>query len=469
LLILCLGQLMIILDGTIVNVALPIIQRDLRFSETSLAWVVDAYLIAFGSFLMLAGRLGDRLGRRRVTLAGLALFTLASAACGFAGSAAALVVARFVQGVGGAAASANVLAMLLALFPVGGGRASAMGVYSFVGVAGGSIGLLLGGVLTEALSWHWIFFVNVPIGAFAVLAGRALIVEQRDPDATGGVDIPGAVLMTSALMLGVFTIVKAAGYGWLSPRTLGLAAVTGALGAAFIAVEQHRRDPLIPLGALRSRVLSSGCGVIALLLVAIIGWFYFGSLYLEHVLGYGASKTGAAFMPATLLIGALSLQVTARLTDRFGARPVLVAGLGAIVLGLLAFSRAPAGGSYVADVLPGMLLLGFGAGLTFLPVFTIATSETTGHGSGLASGLVNTAQQVGGALGLSVLAGLASNRTAARLADGVPQAQALVSGYHLAQAVSIGAALAAAAVTFVALRPWLSAPLALAEPVHHGP
>jgi EmrB/QacA subfamily drug resistance transporter len=442
--VLCVGMLMIILDATVVNVALPAIQGDLGFSQSSLAWVVNAYLIAFGGLLLLAGRLGDLIGRKRILLVGLVLFTSASVLCGVAQSQAMLIGARFIQGVGGALTSAVILGMIVTMFPEPREQAKAIGVYSFVASAGGSVGLLAGGVLTQAINWHWIFFVNVPIGvATVILAGR-LIADEKGIGFGRGADIPGAALVVSALMLGVYTLVKAADFGWGSAHTLGTGAASIALLTGFIVRQTRAANPLMPLRVFRSRNVAGANMVQVLMVAGMFGMFFLGALYLQRVLGYDAVQTGLAFLPVTLAIGTLSLGFSERLNTRFGPKKTLIPGLALIVAGLALFARAPVDGSYVVDVLPVMLLLGTGAGLGFASMMSLAMSGATPEDSGLASGIVNTTQQVGGALGLALLASLATTRSDGLLADGQTTASALTSGYHLAFA--IGAILVSVAI-----------------------
>jgi len=449
LVVLCAGMLMIILDGTIVTVALPSIQSDLGFSQSSLAWVVNAYLIAFGGLLLLAGRLGDLIGRRRMFLTGLTVFTAASLLCGLAGSQEMLIGARFVQGVGGAMASAVILGMIVTMFQEPREQAKAIGVYSFVASAGASIGLLAGGVLTQGINWHWIFFVNLPIGiATAVLAVR-LLADDRGIGLREGADVAGAALVTAALMLGVYTIVEAADYGWGSFETLGLGAVALALLAGFVARQATARKPLVPLRIFRSRNVS-GANLIQVLMVGgLFGMFVLGALYMQRVLGYDAVETGLAFLPVSVGIGAFSLGLAPRLTMRFGARAVLIPSLAFLFAGLLLLSRVPTDGEYLADMLPTMLLFGIGAGMSFPALMTLAMSGASPTDAGLASGLVNTTQQVGGALGLAVLATLATSRTSDLRADGETAAAALTGGYQLA--FGVGAALLAGAIVLAAL------------------
>jgi EmrB/QacA subfamily drug resistance transporter len=451
LVVLCAGMLMVILDQTIVNVALPSIQADLGFTQSSLAWVVNAYLIAFGGLLLLAGRVGDLVGRRSVFLAGLAVFTAASLLCGLAQSEAMLIGARFVQGLGGALTSAVILGMIVTLFPAPGERAKAIGVYSFVASAGASIGLLAGGALTEAINWHWIFFVNVPIGVATALAARRLLDRDQGLGLARGADVAGAVLVTGALMLAVYTIVGAADHGWGSAHTLGLGAAAAGLLAAFVVREARAASPLVPLRVFRSRTLAAANLIQMLMVAGLFGMFFLGALYLQRVLGFDALEVGLAFLPVALTIGAMSLAVSPRLILRFGALPTLLPGLLLIAAGLVLFQRAPVDGDYVRDLLGVMLLLGVGAGLSFPALMTLAMAGAGPSDAGLASGLVNTTQQVGGALGLAVLATLATTRTEGRLADGAPAAAALTDGYHLAFALGAGLAVAAIALAVVLL------------------
>jgi EmrB/QacA subfamily drug resistance transporter len=450
--VLCLGVLMIVLDATIVNVALPSIQEDLDFSQSNLAWVVNAYLIAFGGLLLLAGRLGDLVGQRRVFIAGLAVFTVASLACAVASSQAMLIGARFVQGVGGALTSAVVLGMIVTMFPEAREQAKAIGVYTFVAVAGGSIGLLVGGILTEAINWHWIFFVNLPIGVATGLAALRLVDDSPGIGLEKGADLPGAVLLTGGLMLLVYTILGVEDQGWASAQTAGLGALALALLAAFVTRQARVANPLMPLRLFRSPNVSGANVIQALLMVGMFGMFFLGALYLQGILGYDALEVGLAFLPATLTMGAMSLRVAARVSLRYGPKPTLVASMALIAAGVLLFARTPLEASYVRDILPPMLLLGLGAGLGFPSLMTLAMSGATPSDSGLASGLVNTAAQVGGALGLAVLATIASDRTDARLADGETVAAALNSGYHLAYLIGGGAIAVAFVIAVAVLR-----------------
>jgi EmrB/QacA subfamily drug resistance transporter len=460
-------MLMIVLDATIVNVALPSIQGDLGFSQSSLAWVVNAYLIAFGGLLLLAGRLGDLIGRRRIFLSGLTLFTLASLACGLAQSQEVLVVARFIQGVGGAMTSAVILGMIVTMFPEPREQAKAIGVYSFVASAGGSIGLLAGGALTEAINWHWIFFVNLPIAVVTGLFALRLLAADRGIGLDRGADVLGAVLIVAALMLGVYTIVEASNYGWGSAHTLGFGAPALALLVAFVIREGRAATPLMPLRIFRSPNLSGANVIQALMVAGMFGMFFLGALYLQRVLGYGAIEVGLAFLPLTLIIGTLSLGFSARLNMRFGPRATLIPGLSLIAAGLALFSRVPVNADYLVDVLPVMVLLGTGAGLSFPSLMTLAMSGATPEDSGLASGLVNTTLQVGGALGLAVLATLATTRTESLVADGGSTAASLTGGYHLAFIVGAALVAGAIAVAVTVLRP-VEAPAEGAEVTEIG-
>jgi EmrB/QacA subfamily drug resistance transporter len=454
LVVLCVGMLMIVLDATIVNVALPSIQDDLGFSQSSLAWVVNAYLITFGGLLLLAGRLGDLVGRRNVFLSGLALFTVASLLCGVAQTQEMLVGARFLQGVGGALTSAVILGMVVTMFPEPREQAKAIGVYSFVASAGGSVGLLAGGVLTETISWHWIFFVNLPIAVATGLLALRLLDRDEGIGFGRGADVLGAVLVTSALMLLVYTIVKpAADSGWGSGRTLGLGAGSLALLAAFIVREATARNPLIPLRIFRSRNLSGANAIQALFVAGMFSMFFLGSLYMQRVLGYDALQIGLAFLPVTVVIGTLSLGYSEKLIMRFGPRATLLPGLVFIAAGLALFTQVPVDGAYVANILPSMLLFGTGAGLSFPALMTLSMSGVEQSDAGLASGLVNTTLQVGGALGLAVLATLSTTRSNDLIAQGESTAAALTDGYQLAFLIGTGLVLAAIVVALVVLQP----------------
>jgi EmrB/QacA subfamily drug resistance transporter len=452
--VLCAGMLMIVLDVTVVNVALPSIQTDLGFSQSSLAWVVNAYLIAFGGLLLLAGRYGDILGRKSVFLAGLGVFTSASLLCGVAQSQEVLVAARFIQGVGGAMTSAVILGMIVTMFPEPREQAKAIGVYGFVASAGGSVGLLAGGVLTQSINWHWIFFVNIPIGIATAALAMRLLERDRGIGFGRGADIPGAVLVTTSLMLGVYTIVKpAAEDGWGSPRALAFAALSLALLVAFVVREARTANPLIPLRIFRSRTVAGANIIQALLVAGMFGMFFMGALYLQRVLRYDALQIGLAFLPATIVMGVLSLRYSEQLIMRFGARRTLLPGMVLMALALALFARAPVDGDYVRDVLPVMLLLGFGMGTSFPALMTLAMSGATPEDAGLASGLVNTTAEVGGALGLAVLATLSATHSERAAKHGDAVASALTGGYHLAFLIGAALVLAALAVALVVLEP----------------
>jgi len=450
--VLCAGILMVILDGTIVNVALPSIQSDLGFSQSSLAWVINSYLIAFGGLLLLAGRLGDLIGRKRILLAGLALFTAASLLCGLSAGPEMLIAARFIQGVGGALSSAVALGMIVTMFPEPRERARAFGVYSFVASAGASIGLLAGGILTQAISWHWIFLVNVPIGVVAMLLSWRLLDSDRGLGLGRGADAVGAVLVTGALMLGVYTIVGTGTYGWGSVRTIGLGALSLLLLAGFVARQATAKNPLLPLNIFRPRNVW-GANLVQFLLVAgMLAFFFMSSLYLQRVDGLNPLQIGIAFMPVALTIGALSLGVSARVTTRFGARRVLLPALALVAAGFALYIRLPVHSTYVIDLLPGMLLLGVGAGLVFPALATLAMSSATESDSGMASGLLNTTAQVGGALGLAVLATIAASQTAQLLASGESAASALTGGFRMVFAISTGLLVAGILLAATVLR-----------------
>jgi EmrB/QacA subfamily drug resistance transporter len=445
-------MLMIVLDVTIVNVALPSIQEDLHFSTSSLAWVVNAYLIAFGGLLLLAGRLGDLLGRRRIFLAGVALFTCASLLCGAAQSSSWLVAARFVQGVGGAMTSAVILGMIVTMFPEPREQAKAIGVFAFVASAGGSVGLLAGGVLTQSINWHWIFFVNLPIGVATALAARRLVPDGPGIGLRAGADLPGAVLITGALMLGVYTIVDpAAKQGWDAPSTLALGTASLALLAAFLVRETRARSPLMPWRILRSRAVLAANAIQILSVAGMFGMFFLGALYLRRVLGYDALQIGLAFLPTTIAMGTLSIRYSERLFVAFGPRRTLLAGLALILGGLVVFALAPEHAPYATRVAPSMLLLGLGAGTAFPALMNVAMSGATPQDAGLASGLVNTTAQVGGALGLAVLATLSASRSRALMRSGHDTAAALTAGYHLAFWVAAGLVGCALVIVAVAL------------------
>src|SRR5438876_3365290 len=416
--VLCLGSLMIVLDVTIVNVALPSIRHDLGFSETSLAWIVNAYLLTYGGFLLLGGRLGDLFGQRRLFLAGITLFTVASLVCGVSTTQWMLIAARAVQGIGGAVASAVALSLMMNLFTEPAERAKAMGIFGFVASGGGSIGVLLGGVLTDSFNWHWIFLVNFPIGILVVVLSLRLLPAARIPSAERRLDVAGAFTVTISLMLAVYAIVNGNQKGWTSGQTLGVLAAAAALLALFLGIESQVRSPLMPLRLFRLRNIATSNVVGVLWAAAMFAWFFLSALYLQLVLGYSPLQVGLAFLPANLIMGALSIGLSAKLVMRYGIKAPLATGLLLAAAGLALFVRAPVGGSFAVDVLPSMVLLGFGAGMAFNPVLLAAMSDVEPTESGLASGVVNTAFMMGGALGLAVLASLADHRTHSLSASG---------------------------------------------------
>jgi EmrB/QacA subfamily drug resistance transporter len=450
--VLCLGSLMIVLDATIVNVALPSIREDLGFSETSLAWVVNAYLLTYGGLLLLGGRLGDLYGHRRLFIYGITLFTLSSLACGLSGSQGFLVAARAVQGVGGAVASAVSLSLIMTLFTETNDRAKAMGFFGFVASGGGTLGVLLGGVLTDALSWHWIFLVNVPIGAAVVALCLRLLPPGEGVTAGGRLDVPGALSVTGALMVAVYAIVNGNENGWTSFETLGLLAVAVALLALFLVIESRVSQPLMPLRLFRLRNVATANAVGVLWAAAMFAWFFLSALYLQLVLGYSPLEVGLAFAPSTIIMGAFSLGLSAKLVIRYGYRLPLATGLTLAAIGLLLFTRAPVDGTFVVDVLPSMILLGFGAGMAFNPVLMAAMNDVEPSESGLASGVVNTSFMMGGALGLAVLASVAASRTDSLRDSGDGPLQALTGGYHTAFLIGALFALTGAALGSALLR-----------------
>jgi EmrB/QacA subfamily drug resistance transporter len=451
--VLCLGDLMIVLDSTIVNVALPSIRGDLGFSETSLAWVVNAYVLTFGGFMLLGGRLGDLYGHRRLFLGGLTVFTLASLACGAATSQAMLVCARAVQGLGGAVVSAVALSLIMTLFTDAADRTKAMGVFGFVMAGGGSIGVLLGGVLTDTLSWHWVFLVNLPIGVLVFALCLVLLPGGGGQAERPRLDVAGAVTVTSSLMLAVYAIVNGNHVGWTTVRTLGLLAAAVALLALFVLIESRVVAPLVPLRLFKRRNLAVSNVVGILWSAGMFAWFFLSALYLQLVLGYTPLQVGLAFLPANLIMGAFSLGLSAKIVMRFGIRRPLSVGMVLVAAGLVLFARAPLDGRVLVDVLPAMLILGVGVGLAFNPVLLAAMSDVEQSESGLASGVVNTAFMMGGALGLAVLASIAASRTGSLRASGDGPLAALVGGYHAAFVVGAGFAAAAALVAATLLRP----------------
>ena len=430
--VLCLGDIMIVLDGTIVNVALPSIRADLGFSQASLAWVVNAYLLTFGGFLLLGGRLGDLYGHRRLFLIGIGVFTGASLACGLATSQGFLIAARAVQGFGGAIVSVVVLSLIMIMFTEPAERAKAMGVVGFVLSGGGTAGVLLGGILTDLLSWHWIFLVNIPVGVAVFILSAYLCPSIRVPAAERRLDIGGAVTVTAALMLAVYAIVKGNEVGWTSGRTVGLLAAAAGLLAIFLVIEARHPAPLVPLSLFRHRNISVANVVAALTAAAMFAMFFFSALYLQLVLGYSPLEVGLAFLPSTIIWGAASLFLSDRLVMRFGIKPPIIGGLAFFTVGLLLFARAPVDGDFVMDILIPMLCFGIGGGITFNPILLAAMGDVEPQDSGLASGIVNTAFMMGGALGLAILAAVATSRTDNLLAAGETVTAALTGGYHYA-------------------------------------
>ncbi|MEV8532222.1 MFS transporter [Streptomyces sp. NPDC051211] len=445
------GMLMTVLDGSIVTVAMPAMQNDLGFSPAGLSWVVNAYLIAVGSLLLLAGRLGDLIGRKRMFLAGTGVFTGASLLAGFASSPGLLIAARFLQGLGSAMASAVSLGILVTLFTGTRERARAIAVFSFTGAAGASLGQVLGGILTDALDWHWIFFINLPIGLAALLLALPSLPDDRGLGLRAGADIFGAVLVTAGLMLGIYTVVKVEQYGWTSAHTLGLGALSLVLLAGFGVRQATARTPLMPLRVFRSAAVVGANLVQMLMVAALFAFQVLVALYLQKVRGYGAAETGLAMLPAALMIGAVSLGISARLAARFGERTVLLSGLGLLVVALGWLTRLPVQADYVRDLLPVMLLAaGFGLALPALTALGMSGADEAD--AGLASGLFNTTQQIGMALGVAVLSTLAASRSESLAAAGRSGAEALTGGYHLAFGVGAGLLALAMVVAAVALR-----------------
>ena len=442
LVVVCLAMFMNALDSSIVNVALPAIQHDLHFNQSGLTWVVDAYLITFGSFLLMAGRLGDLVGRRLVFLTGIALFTLSSMVCGVAPDQGVLVAGRFAQGIGGALSSSVIIAIIVTEFPKSAERARAMSAYIFVAVGGGSIGLLVGGVLTQAISWHWIFFINLPIGVVTFFLGRALIDENTGLGVRKGVDVAGSVLVTLALMVGIYAIVKVTQYGWLSLHTLGFGSIAVALLVTFFAMEARLKNPIMPLRILAIRSLTNSSIVRGFLATGMFSTFFLGALYFENVLGYSPVRTGLAFLPMSLSMGVLSAGITARLVTRFGNKTVLVPGMAAATVGLLLLARIGPHAHYASDIFPAFLLIGFGAGTAFMPLLQIAMADVPMPDAGLGSGIVNVSMQMASAIGLAVLGTLATEHSTALEAAGHSVPDALTGGFQLAfliAAICVGA------------------------------
>ena len=464
LIVLCLGSLMIVLDATIVNVALPSIRADLGFTEASLAWVVNAYLLTFGGFLLLGGRLGDIYGHRLMFLAGIVLFTGASLACGVAGSQEMLVVARAVQGLGGAVVSAVSLSLIMTLFTEPADRAKAMGVFGFVASGGGTLGVLLGGVLTDVLSWHWIFLVNIPIGIAVFLLSLGLLPTSTGVVATGKLDVGGAVTVTTSLMLAVYAIVNGNDVGWTTLPHARAAGAAAALMVAFLVIESRVESPLVPLRLFKLRNLATANGVGVLWSAAMFAWFFLSALYLQLVLGYSPLEVGLAFLPTTIIMGAFSLGLSAKLVIRYGIRAPLGVGMLLATAGLVLFARAPVDGNLFVDVFPSMVLLGLGAGIAFNPLLLAAMGDVEPHEAGLASGVVNTAFMMGGALGLAVLASVAAHRTETLTASGEDAITALNGGYHIAFLVGAMFSATAGILALALLRVPKLAPMMHGEP-----
>ena len=461
--VLCTGFLLIVVDMTIVNVALPSIQRDLGFSPSGLAWVINAYLIAFAGLLLLAGRLGDLFGRKRVYLVGLGIFVSASVLCGLSFNQPMLIAARFIQGIGGAVSSAVILAMIVTLFPKPDEQAKAFGVFSFVASAGAAVGLLAGGMITQAVSWHWIFFVNVPLGVVTAVASARLLASDRGIGIGRGADVVGAVLVTAALMLGVYTIVESSVYGLGSLHTIVFGAMALALLGAFIVRQALASNPLLPLGVFASRKLSASNVVQALMTAAFFGFFFMGSLDLERVLGYGPMAIGLAFLPVAVVMAVFSIRFSAQLITRFGPVPVLGAGQAVVAVALAMLGFGPTNANYLVYLLVPLALLGLGGGLSFPSLTIIAMSDVRPADAGLASGILNTTGQVGGALGLAVLATLAGSRTLTLVHEGAGSAAALAGGYHLAWLVGAGTVVITLALAMTVLRSRPSMPVEIPQ------
>lgn len=452
-LLLCLGEIMIVLDTTIVNVALPSIRAELGFSEAALAWVINAYMLTYGGFLLLGGRLGDLYGHKRLFRGGVALFTVASLACGLARSQTVLITARAIQGLGGAVVSAVALSLITELFTEPNQRAKAMGVFGFTCASGGSVGVLIGGALTTSLGWHWNFFVNVPVGLVVCLLSLRLLPTSDQEKGRQSLDVIGAVTITTSLLFAVYAVVNGNDAGWRSQQTLGLLGVSALLLATFLYVESRVYAPLVPLRLLRLRNLAISNVIAVLWAAAMFAWFFLSALYLQLVLGYSPMKVGLAFLPANLIMAAFSLGLSARIVMRYGVRAPIAFGMFLVVAGLALFARAPVEGNFWLDVIPVMTLVGLGAGVEFNPVLLAAMNDVTAQESGLASGVVNTSFMMGGALGLAVLASIASARTHQALARGTEHLLALTAGYPVAFLAGAGFALLAALSAALLLRP----------------
>jgi EmrB/QacA subfamily drug resistance transporter len=451
--VVCLAMFMNTIDGSVVNVALPAIQTDLHIAQADLTWVINAYLITFGSFLLLAGRLGDLIGRKRVFLAGVSLFTLASVACGLAQDEKVLIGARFVQGLGGAVSSSVIIAMIVSEFPEPAERAKAMSAYIFVAVGGGSVGLLVGGLITQSINWHWIFFINIPIGAVTLVLGRSLLADSEGIGLDKGVDVVGSIAVTAALMLGIYAIVTTPDHGWGSAHTLVYGGAGLLLLIVFFALQARIANPIMPLRILRVHGLASTSIVRGLLATGLFSTFFLGALYLERVRGYSALRTGVAFLPLSLAVGALSAGITARLMGRFGARRVMLPGLMLTALALLLMSRVGEHSSYFPTMFFALLLLGLGAGTAFIPLLAIAMAHVPPADAGLASGIVNVSLQMSGAIGLAVLGTISTDHARSLIADGHSLPNALTSGYRLAFLVGAACVAVGTGLALVMLRP----------------
>src|SRR3954453_12074383 len=450
--VVCLGQLMIILDTTIVNDALPSIQSDHNFSQSSLTWVSEGFLIPFGSLLLLAGRLGDLFGRKRVFLLGVAAFVAASILCGVAPSGTALVVARFLQGAAAALASAVVIAIIAVEFPEPADRAKAMSLYTFVIAGGASLGLLLGGVLTETINWHWIFFVNLPIGAVAYFMGRALIAENEGIAAGEKIDWLGSVLITTSSITLIYALIKIPEWGWTGERTLALAGIAALLLAAFVALESRIANPIMPLRILGLRSLVTANLVRGFLVTGAYSTFFLGALYFEHVRGMSPVQIGLAFLAMSVSLAAMSSGLSARLVERFGPKRTLVGGIAGPVLGLLLFSQIGQSTPYFPTIFISLALLGIGFGAANPPLMMTAMEDVPAKDAGLASGTIQVSIQLSAAIGLAALGTIATDRTNALESAGQSATQALSGGYHLAFLIAAGAATVGMLIAIFALR-----------------
>ena len=452
LVVVCFGQLMIVLDSTIVNVALPAIQRDLHFTQANLTWVVNGYLIAYGSLLLLAGRAGDLIGRKRVFLAGVAVFTVASGLDGLAFDSTTLIAARLLQGIGGAMSAGVILALIVTGFPKPVERAQAMSIFTFVIAGGGSLGLLAGGLLTESINWHWIFFINLPIGLATFVAGVRLIDETDGIGIGRGVDVTGSIMVTAAMVLGVYAIVTAATFGWTSPHTLGFGGAAAGLMVGFLVFESRLENPILPLRILRLRSLTGASAVRAMLATGMFTTFFLGALYLQHVKGYTALGTGLAFLPSTIALGVLSTGITARLMRTFGPRALLMPGLATITVALALMATADSGAGYFPGIFGSYLLFGIGAGMSFMPLMTIMMAEVPMADAGVASGVANVSMQVGAALGLAALGTISADHSRSLAAQGASVVSALTGGYQLGFAIAAVCVATALVLVVVVLR-----------------